>query len=296
MWKTLRKWTTSSQTSRTAAKGDSRPFAPGFETLQDRVVPSVYVSGGHLIIYGTAGDDVVSVSQVGSSYRVSELVTNAYMPKTKITDIPVAHITGQISFRGNDGNDIFTNATARQSFAYGGNGNDLLIGGSNNDKLYGEAGNDTLRGMYGSDELYGGDGNDLIYALGISGGSEVNSNHLDGGNGDDVLAGSDGNDGLIGGAGADSLYGYYGNDVLVGGTGKDRLYGGFGDDYLNGDPGDGVEDFLHGGAGSDHFVYGFVSQDTVVPHYTPGYQVDQPADRELQDTFEVVRFTDRSFW
>src|SRR6188508_1343669 len=98
MLKLLRTLAASIRTPKTAAGRNPRRFAPQVEALHDRLTPSATVAGGHLIIYGTSGDDVVSVSQNGSSYRVSELVSNAYMGRTKITDIPVANVTGQISF------------------------------------------------------------------------------------------------------------------------------------------------------------------------------------------------------
>jgi Ca2+-binding RTX toxin-like protein len=94
--------------------------------------------------------------------------------------------------------------------------------------------------------IFGGQGNDVIY--GSNG-----SNELHGGDGDDVL---------FGGNGADLLFGDAGNDILLGGNGADALFGGLGNDFLYGengadqlDGGDG-EDWLFGGNGADLLLNG----------------------------------------
>lgn len=73
----------------------------------------------------------------------------------------------------------------------------------------------------------------------------------DGGNGDDVLAGTSGDDVLSGGNGKDSLTGDLGNDVLTGGNGNDSLDGGSGNDSLTGGNGN---DTLIGGLGNDVLI------------------------------------------
>ncbi|MEH2305400.1 Ig-like domain-containing protein [Nostoc sp.] len=85
--------------------------------------------------------------------------------------------------------------------------------------------------------------------------------NLNGGNGIDVLLGSDYDDLLNGNNGADGLYGNKGNDILNGGKGNDLLLGGQGNDILNG--GDNADalyggkgnDTLNGGAGADIFFF-----------------------------------------
>jgi Ca2+-binding RTX toxin-like protein len=63
-----------------------------------------------------------------------------------------------------------------------------------------------------------------------------------------------GNDVLFGSAGNDGVYGNEGNDVLWGGAGNDSLYGHTGDDYLSG--GDGNDSTMNGGEGNDWLVGG----------------------------------------
>ncbi|WP_129792675.1 Ig-like domain-containing protein [Sphingosinicella sp. CPCC 101087] len=71
---------------------------------------------------------------------------------------------------------------------------------------------------------------------------------LSGGNGDDVLEGTAGEDRLSGGNGEDWLLGLDGHDWLDGGNHDDVLIGGAGNDVLNGGNHD---DILHAGAGAD---------------------------------------------
>jgi hypothetical protein len=78
--------------------------------------------------------------------------------------------------------------------------------------------------------------------------------NLSGGNGDDLLNGTAGNDNLSGGNGQDTLNGDAGNDTLAGGNGGDILNGGDGNDLLQGDDSDystNGKDILNGGAGND---------------------------------------------
>ncbi|CAM5686448.1 MULTISPECIES: calcium-binding protein [Streptomyces] len=121
-----------------------------------------------------------------------------------------------------------------------GSGNDKATDSGRLDGAYvsGDAGNDRL--TVGKEGLaWGGDGNDTINA---SGGDNI----VQGGKGDDVLhggagaqdlAGDEGKDTITGGTGDDVLYGNSGNDRLYGNSGNDRLYGGPGRDTLSGGPG-----------------------------------------------------------
>jgi hypothetical protein len=104
----------------------------------------------------------------------------------------------------------------------------------------------TLNGGNGNDSLAGAAGNDTI-----SGGN--GNDILSGGRGQDTLGGGNGNDSLEGGIGNDDLSGGNGDDTLLGGAGNDSLTGGNGDDWLDG--GSGV-DTLTGGNGNDQLAAG----------------------------------------
>ena len=110
--------------------------------------------------------------------------------------------------------------------------------------------------FFGIQHAYGGDGNDIIYGTDPSDNKFRNrgDNILYGGGGHDEIRGRGGNDYLHGGAGNDRLYGGDGNDILIGGAGLDRLYGGAGNDVLAG----GSEDYFDGGAGQDTVSFSHV--------------------------------------
>jgi Ca2+-binding RTX toxin-like protein len=96
--------------------------------------------------------------------------------------------------------------------------------------------------------VYGGDGDDLVW------GSQAS----------DTLYGGGGRDVVIGDSGADTIYGDVGNNTgtapnqLLGGHGNDTIYGGGGNDYINGEWdndllfGNDGNDLIYGGLGADH--------------------------------------------
>jgi Ca2+-binding RTX toxin-like protein len=99
----------------------------------------------------------------------------------------------------------------------------------------------------------GNDGDDEIENAGAS---------VSGGDGDDVIGATSGEDArLYGGRGNDLLVGASGTDRLYGGTESDRLVGGPGDDFITGEDGDDIlldgnslhsgHDTLVGGSGDD---------------------------------------------
>lgn len=107
----------------------------------------------------------------------------------------------------------------------------------------------------GDDVLIGTAGNDFVYGGGgndailLFGGDDIGN----GGAGNDMVAGHEGRDLLIGGLGVDQLIGGKDKDVLSGDGSGDDLYGGDADDILSGGRGDG--DVVIGGAGDDTFKY-----------------------------------------
>ncbi|MGA9581018.1 MAG: cadherin domain-containing protein [Allosphingosinicella sp.] len=104
----------------------------------------------------------------------------------------------------------------------------------------------TVTGIADGTAQNGGNGNDIVNGT-------PGEDRLDGGNGNDVLHGLGGHDLLKGGNGNDSLYGGPGNDILLGENGNDKLFGGDGRDLLAGGNG---SDVLEGGAGADIFQFG----------------------------------------
>lgn len=126
----------------------------------------------------------------------------------------------------------------------------------------------------GNDVLIGTSGNDFVYggggndALLLFAGDDIGN----GGTGNDMVAGHSGRDLLLGGLGVDQLMGGKGKDALSGDGGGDDLYGGDEDDILAGGRGDG--DVVVGGAGNDTFKYSRADgRDMVFDDYSNHWDV-----------------------
>jgi Ca2+-binding RTX toxin-like protein len=91
--------------------------------------------------------------------------------------------------------------------------------------------------------INGGGGDDLMDASGLAAG--VIGLTLDGGDGNDVILGSNGGDHLLGGSG---------NDLIVGGRGDDVAFLGAGNDIFQWNPGDG-SDTVEGEDGTDTLLF-----------------------------------------
>jgi Ca2+-binding RTX toxin-like protein len=153
----------------------------------------------------------------------------------------------------------------------GTSGADLLLGRpGSSDVIYGLGGADTVRAGEGADTIFatindgddfyhgGAGGNDLydisatsadaVINLALATSAEIGADtlrsieHINGGQGNDVITGN---------AGQNRLSGLGGNDTLRGNDGDDELFGGAGDDSLNG--GNGADE-MRGGIGNDIYV------------------------------------------
>ncbi|MBD2123235.1 cadherin-like domain-containing protein [Trichocoleus sp. FACHB-262] len=89
----------------------------------------------------------------------------------------------------------------------------------------------------------------------------------DGGNGQDTMNGTAGDDVLNGGNGDDILRGFAGDDKLLGGNGIDNFQGGEGKDWLYGGRGN---DLLNGGLGRDTFVLISQNGTDTIQDFTDG--------------------------
>ena len=112
-------------------------------------------------------------------------------------------------------------------------------------------------------DISGGNGDDILDGtedgeeiFGNGGNDIIDGNGgddtIDGGSGEDRIKGGKGNDTIFGGDDNDDLFGNDGNDLIEGGDGDDLLKGGSGDDTLTGGAGD---DMMWGNGGSDTFVF-----------------------------------------
>ncbi len=96
---------------------------------------------------------------------------------------------------------------------------------------------------------------------------------ITGGNGDDLIFGTVGNDILNGGAGNDLIFADFGDDVIIGGTGNDSLFGEEGNDVFTWKSGDG-NDTINGGMGTDRIeVTGSDAVDTILVTAVNGHVI-----------------------
>lgn len=202
---------------------------------------------------------------------------------------------GDDTLEGGDGND-FINGGEGHDLLRGGAGNDLISSNANyigvvlhkqnsqgtwelvasNDQNWKElamswrwewdGGTPGQRMVYleGTDKL-GGKwkyvADDPNFALGILSTSDISkSDIIYGDAGNDLLAGSTGDDYIDGGDDDDVIFGINGNDVLFGGSGNDEINGGDDIDDISGEAGDdtlygGYEgDLISGGGGDDELI------------------------------------------
>src|SRR5437868_2529841 len=184
-----------------------------FEALEDRKLFSV------LTLNGTAGDDVIRLSQRGPLLSVS--LNNS------VKSFRAMRVDGVV-VNGLDGNDVIR-AVPGFNIALtlnGGAGNDQLAGGRAADHLNGGDGNDFLFPSPGADEFDGGAGVDTAdysaYTASVNvtlddaandGAAGENDNvhstveNVTGGYGNDTITGSDADNYLQGAGGTDTIYG-----------------------------------------------------------------------------------------
>src|SRR5882672_3886401 len=209
------------------------------ESLEARLLLSVFVHNHVLHVEGTAGDDRIVFRHHDSEHLNVEV--NGRMQqfeKDQVKRIDISAGAGK-DFVYMGRNNVFktitgpdpnchvncpqfatrVNIVAVPGSIEGGVGDDTIVGGS---------GDWILRGGDGADQIQGGD--QTYFAL-------VNINRaIFGGRGDDTLIGGRTRDRIVGGEGDDVLIGGGGDDLLEGGEGFDTLEGGGGNDTLNPGP------------------------------------------------------------
>ena len=247
-------------TSTEAATGATATTSTSFSVTVDPTgtttsLAEIGTFNGDALI-GQAGNDVYSVSQVGTGLTVS--VTQG--------------ATGSIPAQS--GTD--TTGTIHQAFNTGA-GNDYVQAGAGDDTIYlGDTGSSvhpvgggapTQAHVAAARVMTLADDTTLTSSttgLFTAEADDTNANNNSAGNTSittwsDVANGGSGNDVIYGQNGTDFLYGGTGNDYLNGGAGIDGLRGGAGDDTLVGGAGN---DVLRGDAGADVFRWEFADRGT----------------------------------
>lgn len=165
-----------------------------------------------------------------------------------------------ITVNGDDGDDtvdISGLGSGHRVVFHGGGGTNTFIGGQRPQDVVENAG-------YGSN-MSGGDTSGIGDTGGDQGGStgpafDVPGALMLGGEGADVLVGTDDDNLVIAGGGNDVVLGGDGNDMLFADAGQDRVFGGDGDDWVVDGDDDGG-DYFWGGAGNDTLDYSGHSDD-----------------------------------
>gem|GEM_PF-3274052 len=172
--------------------------------------------------------------------------------------------------RGGDGADTMF-GDSESDVIFGDSGADRIEGGTEDDNVFGGIGQDCVAGNSGSDTLAGDGQNDRMAGGSFTAGQPDAADTMDGGGGDDVIAGDNADicgtalvlhdQPFLGGAAPDPLWS--GNDALSGGDGDDVIYGqghdetlisgGLGNDYVEGNAGN---DVIDGGEGDDDLIGG----------------------------------------
>ena len=166
---------------------------------------------------------------------------------------------------GYNGNDYIL-AKNDNDVIYGGDGADEIIAGSGDDFIVGGNGYDIIYGGYGNDEIYGSEITILNGLINIENTENIDSEQIEGGDGNDIIYGGFGNDLIFGGKGEDAIYVDKGDDLVFAGSGANLAYLGDGNDiFFGGNDGDLIysendddeifcgngEDVVYGGAGND---------------------------------------------
>ena len=115
------------------------------------------------------------------------------------------------------------------------------------------------------------------------------SDELLGGDGNDTLIASLGDDFLTGGSGNDSMVGSLGDDTMFGGSGIDTMEGGEGDDQLDGQQGD---DRADGGSGNDTFIWDGSTDNTDTIVSTTGFNTVDVRGGNAVDNFVISQQDD----
>lgn len=229
----------------------------------------IYGEAGEDVIFGEAGDDFLS-GGTGEDV-IAGGAGDDVIHGDAGDDVLDGGLDDDL-IRGGEGADIVHGGRGRDQL-WGGADDDRVAGEGEDDIIFGDAGNDHLSGGDGDDVAAGGTGDDVILGDAgddvLDGGDGADK--VQGGDGDDTIRDGAGRDHVLGEAGADTIVATLDatGDHLDGGEGCDLLdYSaateGLAIDLVNGTA-SGLEigedvilgfEVVHGGSGDDHFVAG----------------------------------------
>ncbi|MDN2701266.1 hypothetical protein O0881_04550 [Janthinobacterium sp. SUN100] len=184
---------------------------PSFVTnLWNEGTTNTVDADGRVILYGTAGSDVLSEARI-DALTIVDPMARYYIESGKKGLVLI----------GGGGNDKLV-GTDMNDYIVGGNDSDTLIGGAGLDILVGGKGNDVLHGELGGSVLNGGEGEDTYYISSRNYGHTIIDSDSLGSIIDDgyVLHGGKRYDGSYYLFGDDygNQYGIYGPDLVINGS------------------------------------------------------------------------------
>ncbi|XZE52908.1 GEVED domain-containing protein [Planctomycetaceae bacterium SH139] len=215
----------------TLQAGDNVSIGAGFEAQR------VFIRGDHR-----------SVDPEGASIVLFNNILAEYIEIEGGDDDDLVTLTGTtrpVTVRLYGGDDVLKS----------GEGDDIADGGSGVDLLEGNGGNDRLMAGSGiGDELIGGPGDDIL--IGSDDGGEVDPDFFDAVRFGDVINGGPGNNRIAGMGGADLIIGGPNDDTIDSGFGKDYVLAGDGDDWIYPGASTDGDELIDGGAGSNTIYSG----------------------------------------
>jgi Ca2+-binding RTX toxin-like protein len=249
-------------------------------------------------LFGGTGDDGLSIGPHTQGYADGGdgndvlRFSNPFVPEIDNAVTFFAALPSELSGVYIDGNLATVMAGVEQYVFWTGNGDDVLFGGDGDDQFSAGEGNNYVGGGGGNDRIF-------FEAPVTTDTTVVNQGY--GGDGDDQLYGSAGQDTLVGGPGDDHLFGRAGNDLLIGHEGQDvfNLEGPSFSLFPVPDPGDDVifagagDDMIEDGDGNDTISAG-TGADIINLHAGTNYVDLGPPDGD-QDLIDISENTGSFF-
>jgi Ca2+-binding RTX toxin-like protein len=201
------------------------PATPGPDTnyLQ-------YTGPDHVVLGGTAGDDIMIASigddslwgDAGNDRLEGGFGNDSIRGGTG--DDLITDIGGDDNIQGDDGNDVIQGGNGL-NLILGGHGNDFIITGEDASEAFGNPGNDFILGANGNEQDSGNEGDDWLEQGLLDGSPGDNFDPL----GRDLVPG---NDIFLGSGQTDIMPGQGGDDIMVGSPGPgDKYLGASGFDW-----------------------------------------------------------------
>jgi hypothetical protein len=216
-----------------------------------------------MVFNGAAASETVDLSATGDHLRFFRNPVNITMDTHGVETVDFNALGGADAVTVNDltGTDV-KNVNLDLAGTLGGTAGDgqtdhVVVNGTNQSDAVTAAGNSsgiTVSGLSTQVAIQHQEPTDQLFVESLGGADNISATGLASGAITEFLDGGDGNDTIAGGPGAESLLGGNGNDTIDGNGDNDHAALGAGDDTFVWDPGDG-SDTIEGGDGRDTMVF-----------------------------------------